>query len=113
MVESLVTEVGPRLAGSEAEARARDWAVRMLRQRRMRSADMSPIEREKQEREANAFAMALLMPEELLRDALDDEIASRSDRNEDAILRSLARRFEVSETIMACRLVDLGMLIGP
>ncbi|MBL8536586.1 MAG: M20/M25/M40 family metallo-hydrolase [Hyphomonadaceae bacterium] len=31
IVESLVTEVGPRLAASEAEARARDWAVAMLR----------------------------------------------------------------------------------
>ncbi|MGD9979151.1 MAG: M28 family peptidase [Hyphomonadaceae bacterium] len=31
IVESLVTEIGPRLAGSEAEARARDWAVAMLR----------------------------------------------------------------------------------
>lgn len=27
IVESLTTEVGPRLAGSEAEARARAWAV--------------------------------------------------------------------------------------
>lgn len=34
IVESLVTEVGPRLAGSEAEARAREWAVRMLREQR-------------------------------------------------------------------------------
>jgi hypothetical protein len=31
LVESLVTEVGPRLAASEAEARAREWAVAMLR----------------------------------------------------------------------------------
>ena len=31
IVESLTTEVGPRLAGSEAEARARDWAVKELR----------------------------------------------------------------------------------
>jgi hypothetical protein len=31
IVESLVTEVGPRLAASEAEARARSWAVAMLR----------------------------------------------------------------------------------
>ncbi len=31
IVESLVTQVGPRLAGSEAEAQARDWAVAMLR----------------------------------------------------------------------------------
>lgn len=31
IVEDLVTTVGPRLAGSEAEARAREWAVAMLR----------------------------------------------------------------------------------
>ena len=30
IVESLTTEVGPRLAGSEAEARAREWAVETL-----------------------------------------------------------------------------------
>ncbi|NNM75529.1 M20/M25/M40 family metallo-hydrolase [Sphingomonas sp. ID1715] len=31
LTEGLTTEIGPRLAGSEAEARARDWAVRKLR----------------------------------------------------------------------------------
>ncbi len=31
IVESLTTEVGPRLAGTEAEARARDWAVSKLK----------------------------------------------------------------------------------
>lgn len=31
IAEGLTTEVGPRLAGTEAEARARDWAVRKLR----------------------------------------------------------------------------------
>ena len=30
IVESLTTEVGPRLAGSEAEACAREWGVAML-----------------------------------------------------------------------------------
>jgi hypothetical protein len=30
ITEALTTEVGPRLAGTEAEARARDWAVRRL-----------------------------------------------------------------------------------
>lgn len=29
IVESLTTEIGPRLAGSEAEARARDWGVKL------------------------------------------------------------------------------------
>lgn len=31
IVEDLTTEIGPRLAGTEAEARARDWAVARLR----------------------------------------------------------------------------------
>ncbi|MFP5330217.1 MAG: M28 family peptidase [Alphaproteobacteria bacterium] len=31
IVEGLTTEVGPRLAGTEAEARARDWAVKKLK----------------------------------------------------------------------------------
>jgi len=31
IVEGLTTEVGPRLAGTEAEARARDWAVNKLK----------------------------------------------------------------------------------
>lgn len=31
LVEGLTTEVGPRLAGTEAEARARDWSVRRLK----------------------------------------------------------------------------------
>jgi len=31
-VEDLTTEIGPRLAGSEAEARARDWAMRELKE---------------------------------------------------------------------------------
>src|SRR5688500_5297558 len=31
IVEGLTTEVGPRLAGTEAEARAREWSVRRLK----------------------------------------------------------------------------------
>ncbi len=31
IMEGLTTEIGPRLAGTEAEARARDWSVRKLR----------------------------------------------------------------------------------
>ena len=33
IVTSLTTEVGPRLAGSEAEARAREWALNTLAER--------------------------------------------------------------------------------
>jgi hypothetical protein len=43
IVESLVTEVGPRLAGSEAEARARDWAVAMLRANGFTNVHVEPF----------------------------------------------------------------------
>lgn len=43
IVESLVTEVGPRLAGSEAEARARDWAVAMLRENGFTAVRIEPF----------------------------------------------------------------------
>jgi carboxypeptidase Q len=43
LVADLVTEVGPRLAGSDAEARARDWAVRMLREQRFTNVRVEPF----------------------------------------------------------------------
>jgi carboxypeptidase Q len=43
IVEDLVTEIGPRLAGSEAEARARDWAVAMLRENRFANVRVEPF----------------------------------------------------------------------
>lgn len=43
IVESLVTEVGPRLAASEAEARARDWAVAMLRANGFSNVHIEPF----------------------------------------------------------------------
>ena len=43
IVESLTTEVGPRQAGSEAEARARDWAVAMLRDNGFTNVHIEPF----------------------------------------------------------------------
>ncbi|MBX9745481.1 MAG: M20/M25/M40 family metallo-hydrolase [Hyphomonadaceae bacterium] len=43
IVEDLVTEVGPRLAGSEQEARARAWAVEMLREQRFTNIRVEPF----------------------------------------------------------------------
>lgn len=43
LVESLTTEVGPRLAGSEAEARARDWAVKALKSLDFKNIRIEPF----------------------------------------------------------------------
>src|SRR6185312_8914315 len=43
IVQDLVTQIGPRIAGSEAEARARDWAVAMLRANRFSNVHVEPF----------------------------------------------------------------------
>ncbi|MEO1252044.1 MAG: M20/M25/M40 family metallo-hydrolase [Pseudomonadota bacterium] len=44
IVESLTTEIGPRLGGSEAEARARDWAVAKLKAMGFKNVRIEPFE---------------------------------------------------------------------
>jgi hypothetical protein len=43
IVQDLVTQIGPRIAGSEAEAHARDWAVAMLRANRFSNVHVEPF----------------------------------------------------------------------
>lgn len=59
------------------------------------------------EREANAFAAAILMPQELI----SKELANFS-FGADAIIKELAKVFKVSEQAMSFRLSNLGYYIG-
>lgn len=61
-----------------------------------------------QEREANRFAVELLMPEEFVRRDLKGrkEIDGKT-------ITELAKRYEVSEILMAWRLVDIGCGVSP
>ena len=43
IVQDLVTQIGPRLAASDAEARARDWAVAMLRAEGFTNVHVEPF----------------------------------------------------------------------
>ncbi|MDG4655032.1 ImmA/IrrE family metallo-endopeptidase [Chryseobacterium arthrosphaerae] len=61
----------------------------------------------RQEREANAFAAALLMPIALLEKELSK---IKQDKRIDEILPKLSRSFKVSEESMKFRLINLGML---
>jgi len=62
-----------------------------------------------EERQANQFAAALLMPEELLRKELDQMHFDLTDEHE---LRELALRFGVSGQAMTLRLARLGITTG-
>lgn len=58
------------------------------------------------EREANAFAAALLMPRRLII-VVTENLA---DEEQEDIVHFLAKRFKVSESAMAIRLSNMGML---
>jgi Zn-dependent peptidase ImmA (M78 family) len=70
-----------------------------------RDSDSSTGEIE-QEREANAFAAELLMPEEFLR----KDLRKRIDIKNQESLEKLAKKYEVSLQALTFRLVNLGLI---
>lgn len=69
--------------------------------------ELTEIEKN-QEREANLFAMCLLMPKELI----DSDLFGQPpfDLFEDKRINQLARRYNVTEQMMTIRLKQLGYL---
>jgi Zn-dependent peptidase ImmA (M78 family) len=63
----------------------------------------------RREREANAFAAALLMPHKLVRKIVDRQ---KFDLADDAYVETLANLFEVSKQAMTIRIVNLRLLSG-
>jgi len=66
---------------------------------------VSSLATDQEEIEANRFAAALLMPQEMVVQA-----AVGASRDPDELVRSLARRFKVSPAAMGYRLINLGVL---
>lgn len=66
--------------------------------------------------EANAFAAALLMPENLVREAIQemnegiDLSCDLNDSEEDSKIRELSERFQVSQHSLLIRLGKLGLI---
>jgi len=63
-----------------------------------------------QEEEAHCFAMALLMPETLLRACVPHTLRL-SNALDTVEVKHLATRFEVERELMTARLLDLGLLV--
>jgi Zn-dependent M28 family amino/carboxypeptidase len=76
IVESLTTEIGPRLAGSEAEARARDWAVKMLRAKGFDNVRIETFEVPGWERGEERAAIVAPFPQPLIVTALGGSVAT-------------------------------------
>ena len=74
IVTSLTTEVGPRLAGSEAEARARVWAVNTLTEKGFSNVRNEPFEMDAWERHEEGAEILAPYPQPLAVTALGGSV---------------------------------------
>ena len=64
-----------------------------------------------QDKEANHFAMCLLMPKDWVLDAFEEMFPNGIElTNEESPLQKLADKFQVTETMMWIRLGQLGVM---
>lgn len=71
--------------------------------------DVASMATDNEEIQANAFAAALLMPEEWVRGA-STRILSSTPQSREELITSLVREFDVSLEAMGFRLINLGIL---
>lgn len=76
IVESLTTEVGPRLAGSDAEARARDWAVAKLDELGFENVRVEPFTIPGWARGAESAQLLAPFPQPLMLTTLGGSVAT-------------------------------------
>lgn len=77
-VERLTTEVGPRLAGSDAEARARDWAVALLKDLGFANVRVEPFTIDGWARGEETAAILAPFPQPLSVTALGGSVATEA-----------------------------------
>lgn len=94
-------ELGHFVLHCEEAALFVDKEVKMYR-------DSYPTKEEKKEKEANAFAAALLMPKTLVLEKIEELGVSEPDK----MVTLLASTFKVSQIAMTYRLKDLGIEYG-
>ncbi len=76
LVRSLTTEVGPRLGGSQQEARARDWAVQMFTELGFENVRIEPYEMPYWERGPISLSIAEPFPQPLIASSLGGSAAT-------------------------------------
>ena len=87
ILESLTTEVGPRLGGSEAEARARDWAVAKMEALGFKNIRVEPFEMPYWSRLKETASITAPYPQALHVTALGNSVATPPEGVEGEIVR--------------------------
>lgn len=107
VTRSLTTEVGPRLAGSEAEARARVWAVRQLRALGFANVRVEPFQVPLWQRGIERAEIVAPFPQPLVVTALGGSVATPAGgvRAEIAAFDSLQALQAVPENTLDGRIV--------
>ena len=93
IVESLTTEVGPRLAGSEAEKRARDWGIAKLKELGFENVHVEPFEVPLWQRGIEQAEIVSPFPQQLTITALGGSVATP----EEGVIGQLVRFGSVKE----------------
>ena len=103
---TIAHELAHYLLGHKGDQDHIDWKFTVLR-RDGKSSEASDV----QEIEANSFAANLLMPREFLFKDLKLQAGSNGEVElSDLQLSALARKYQVSETAMSFRLINLGLI---
>lgn len=76
ILESLTTQIGPRLAGSKAEERARDWGVKQLKSLGFKNVRIEPFDIPYWERRVEEAAIVTPYAQELKITALGNSVAT-------------------------------------
>lgn len=104
IVESLTTEVGPRLAGSEAEARARAWAVEKLASYGFENVRVETFAMEGWERGTEVAEIVAPFPQKLSITSLGNSVATVDSGIEAEVV--------LFETLSALQAAEMGSLEG-
>lgn len=109
LVESLTTEVGPRLAGTAAEARARQWAVEKLQSMGFANVQVEPFEVPLWLRGEERAEIVAPFPQPLLITALGGSAATGAEgvQGEVVAFDSLAALLQAEEDAVRDRIVFL------
>ena len=78
IIESLTTEIGPRLAGSPEEARAREWGVAKMKEIGLKNVRIEPFTISGWERGVETGAIVSPYPQQLYLTALGGSVATPS-----------------------------------
>ena len=104
IVEALTTEVGPRLAGSASEARAREWAVQRLQRMGFANVRIEPFEIPGWTRGAERAELLAPFPQPLAITSLGGSVATPE--------AGIAAELVAFESLQALRAAAPGSLSG-